>query len=126
MSRKTIVFRMPAADAPRASDGNVDPVAPSDERSPAITSEVVAASETPDASEPERWVRLRDLDTAPEPEPVGFPASPAFAAAGWSLHVDLAAERNFSQIVALSVALPPMLGWFWAANAFDRYRRLFA
>jgi hypothetical protein len=126
MSRKTIVFKMPAADAPRASDGNVDPAAPSDGRSSAIASEVVVASEIPDASEPERWVRLRDLDPAPEPEPVGLAASPAFAAASWGVHVDLAAERNFSQIVALSVALPPMLGWFWAANAFDRYRRLFA
>jgi hypothetical protein len=104
------------AEAPRADRD----AAPLGERSGVLSGEILERGETP-AGEPERWVRRQDA---------GFATDPALAASGvaahWSLHVDLAAERSLSQIVALSVALPPILGWCWAANAFDRYRRLFA
>ena len=126
MNRKTVLFKMPAADAPRRDEANSDPAAPIDAQSPAHALDVAGPSEIPDASVPERWVRMRDLDPAPDFAAAAFRPPPPGAAAGWSANFDLAAERNFSQIVALSLALPSALGWFWAANAFDRYRRIFA
>lgn len=112
MSRKTIVFNMPAQGAGRASE----PPA-----SEPLEGEIVA----PD--EPDRWVSERQTEA---PSDAQAPASALFALSGEagsaSARFDLAAERNLSQVVALSLALPPVLGWFWCANAFERYRRLFA
>ena len=52
------------------------------------------------------------------------PASRVGAKTGFA--IDLAAERDLGEVVALSLIVPPMLGWFWFANAMDRYRRIFA
>ena len=106
MSRKTIVFNMPAQDAGRANEP--------------LEGEIAAPGE------PDRWVRESQIE---QPSSAGAPASAFFAASGApasGLPFDLAAERNLSQVVALSLALPSALGWFWCANAFERYRRLFA
>ena len=120
MSRKVVPFKMPMAGSPRREGAQHDFAPPPDEPSPAA-SQAANAREFADASEPERWVRDRQGDFAATV--VGAPMPDA---AGWSVTFDLAAERNFAQVVALSFALPPVLGWFWAANALERYRRLFA
>ena len=110
MSRKTVIFKMPTGSKPRDAAPVVE----------------VAQGEIIAPSEPDRWVQERELqpilDLAPqEPAPVLFAA---YGEMGVSF--DLTAERNLSQIVALSMAVPPTLGWFWFANAFDRYQRIFA
>jgi hypothetical protein len=52
-------------------------------------------------------------------------AAAAGCARADELTVDLAIERDLAEVAALSLALPAMLGWFWFANATDRYRRIF-
>jgi hypothetical protein len=43
---------------------------------------------------------------------------------GGAFAIDLALERNVSEVLTLSLALPAMLGWFWWTNSVERYRRL--
>lgn len=122
MSRKTIVFKMPTTDTPRRDDGPGDSAAPIDESSRAVTARERDTTEISSAAEPDKWVRRRDLNGAPAAPPA--PASGSAAKGGFA--IDLALERDFAEVVALSVIVPPMLGWFWFANAIDRYRRIFS
>ena len=107
MSRKTVVFNMPAQNVGRDSEP--------------LEGEIAAPGE------PDRWVRERRVD---ETGGIDTPARALLAMQGsvgsGGLSFDLAAERNWSQVVALSLAMPSVLGWFWCANALERYRRLFA
>ncbi len=119
MSKKTIVFKMPTTDSPRRDDEPSDSAASIDESSRAVAAAESGAANIADAAEPDQWVRRRDLNFA------GVAPSSA-SAAKTSLAIDLAAERDLGQVVALSLIVPPMLGWFWFANAIDRYRRMFA
>jgi hypothetical protein len=96
MSKKTIEFKMPPADARRR---DAEPTAPQS-RAPVET---------------DQWVRRGDDEAAP-PSPAG---RSAFA-------IDLARERDFGEALMLGAALPAMLGWFWLANALERYRRILA
>ena len=119
MSKKTIVFKMPATESPRRDDEPSDSPAPIDESSLAVSAREPEAAEISNAAEPDRWVRRRGLSAALAPPSQAFAAKAGFA-------VDLAAERDFGEVVALSLIVPPMLGWFWFANAMDRYRRILA
>ncbi len=122
MSKKTIVFKMPPTDAPRRDDGPSETSAPIGEPLLAVSARAPQAGEISKVAEPDQWVRRRNVSVAPT---APAPPSQAFAAkAGFA--VDLAAERDFADVVALSLIVPPMLGWFWFANAMDRYRRIFA
>jgi len=122
MSKKTIVFKMPATESPRRDDEPSDAAARIDESSLAASAHEPEAAEISNAAEPDQWVRRRGLSAAPA---ALAPPSRAFAAkAGFA--VDLAAERDLGEVVALSLIVPPMLGWFWFANAMDRYRRILA
>jgi hypothetical protein len=122
MSKKTIVFKMPATDAPRRDDAPSETSAPIGEASLAVSGGERQAGEISNVAEPDQWVRRRNVSVAPT---ASAPPSRAFAAkAGFA--VDLAAERDFAEVVALSLIVPSMLGWFWFANAMDRYRRIFA
>jgi len=115
MSKKTIVFKMPSADS-RDRDGEAnDSGAPLDESAPAFARAPEAAQISNDA-EPDQWVRRRSLNLAPPP---GFAVKKGFT-------IDLAAERDWGEVVALGLIVPPMLGWFWLAHAMDRYRRIVA
>lgn len=96
MSKKTIEFKMPPAEAARRDP---EPAAP---RSGALV-------------ETDRWVRRGD----------GEAAAPSAASAN-VFAIDLARERDFGETLMLGAALPAMLGWFWVANALERYRRLVA
>jgi hypothetical protein len=122
MSKKTIVFKMPATDSPRRDDEPSDFPAPIDEPSAAAPEKAPRATEMPKAVEPDQWVRRRDLNAAPAALSPPTPKPGANA----SFAIDLAAERDLQDVVALSLMAPAMLGWFWLANAMDRYRRIFA
>ncbi len=115
MSRKTVIFKMPTGSKQRQDAPAVE--------APAAD---VAQGEIIAPSEPDRWVQKRELqpvlDLAPqEPAPALFTSYDHLG-----VSFDLTAERNLSQIVALSIAVPPLLGWFWVANAMNRYQRIFA
>ena len=122
MSKKTIVFKMPATDSSRRDDEPSDSGAPSDDSSLAASAREPDAAEIWNAAEPDQWVRRRDLNVAPA---ALAPPSPGPAAKS-GFAIDLAVERDLAEVVALSLIVPPMLGWFWFASAMDRYRRIFA
>jgi hypothetical protein len=97
MSRKTIVFKMPSAEAARLGE-----------------SDAPLAADEPATN---RWILAGEADG---------PAALAALVASSGFSVDLAADRSFAEAVTLSLALPTMLGWFWLSNAISRYRRIFA
>jgi hypothetical protein len=105
MSKKTVVFNMPAkdgrrADAPRTrakSEGSALPVAWS------------PAPEAAGAS-PDQWVRER---YAPAPRPI----------ATGGVVIDLAAKRDILEVAALMLLVPPMLGWIWLFDFVSGERR---
>jgi len=35
--------------------------------------------------------------------------------------LDVAAERSFHEVIALTIVVPPMLGWFWFVNTMNRF-----
>jgi hypothetical protein len=110
MSKKTIVFKMPAGDAIRREGETSDAAPPIEAASPAVSTGESRGVE------PDAWVQRRQASPAP--------ISRATAGKG-HLTIDLALERDLGEVAALSLALPAMLGWFWFANAADRYRRIF-
>jgi hypothetical protein len=109
VSKKTIVFKMPAPE-PAANDER-----PPDSRlagEPATPRGAAHAAE----AQPDQWVRRGE---AAAPSPQAPAATSAFM-------VDLARERELGQVFALGAALPAMLGWFWLTQAMERYRKIFA
>ncbi len=88
----------------------------------------VAINRTSDAptwanlAEPDQWVRRGDLGVAP----IALAPSPQGPAAKTGFAIDLAAERDLGEVVALGVIVASLLGSFCFANAMDRYRRIFA
>ena len=114
MSRKKIVIKMPSAD--RADAGEPSPEALSGAFGPSADAET------------DRWIRAEDV--VPLPDISSAPSAPPnlglYAALPRDSTIDLAADRTFMQVLALSFLLPSVLGWFWVANAVKRYRQLFA
>jgi hypothetical protein len=80
--------------------------------------EVARRNDEPAAAQPrapaetDQWVRRGDGE--------------ATAAPAGGFAVDLARERDFGEALMLGAALPAMLGWFWMANALERYRKILA
>jgi hypothetical protein len=113
VSKKTIAFTMPAAAARPRERTLVDPDALAGESTPFI------APEGQDAGSDD-WVRDRSVRIAGDhARALHFlPALPA--AAGTSVMIDLASERNLVEVMSLSFFLPFALGWFWFANAMRR------
>jgi hypothetical protein len=113
VSKKTIAFTMPAT-APRPLERSpADPEALTGEITPFIVTDEPGG-------ESDDWVRDRDLRHADDRSwaPYLPPAPPA--AAGTSVMIDLAAERNLLEAMSLSFFLPFALSWFWFANAMRR------
>ena len=122
MSRKKIVIKMPRADQADASE-------PSPEAMAGSHAEALAgAFGTSADTETDRWIRAEDVVPLPDNSRgrSALPAPGHYAAPPWDSTIDLAADRTFMQVLALSFFLPSMLGWFWVANAVKRYRQLFA
>ena len=122
MSRKKIVIKMPSADQADAGE-------PSPEAMAGSRAEAFAGAFSPSAdAETDRWIRAEDLVPLPDNSSARSapPTLGLYAALPWDSTIDLAAERTFLQVLALSFVLPSVLGWFWMANAVKRYRQLFA
>ena len=121
MSKKTIVFKMPATESAAARRTERLPRAGA--TNPRPSSRLASPKRRiSNGAEPDQWVRRRDMSVAPT---APAPRSPT-SAVKTDFALDLAAERDFGEVVALSLIVPPMLGWFWFAKAVDRYRRIFA
>jgi len=122
MSRKKIVIKMPSADQADAGE-------PSPEAMSASHAEALAGAFGPSAdAETDRWIRAEDVVPLPDNSSArpGPPTPGLCAALPRDSTIDLAADRTFMQVLALSFFLPSVLGWFWVANAVKRYRQLFA
>ena len=122
MSRKKIVIRMPSADQADAGGRSPEAMAGSH-------AEALAGASGPSAdAETDRWIHAEDLVPLPDNSSArSAPPTPRlYTALPRDSTIDLAAERTFMQVLALSFLLPSVLGWFWVANAVKRYRQLFA
>ena len=125
MSKKTIAFTMPVAGrAPRESAPVV---------LDALTGEsvafAVAGESRRDAgidSKTDEWVRDRCSRDAAGPSLVPEPLLLRPPAVGASVTIDLAAERNLTEVMMLSFVVPFTLGWFWFAHAMARRQRLWS
>jgi len=121
MSKKTILFKMPEKTKPR-------PEAVEGERLPAAHSAGKAQislparrdSERGIAAEPDQWVQHRDIEIETEARPVRLATQPLVPSAR-KLSIDISAERDLHEAVALAILVPPMLGWFWVFNVVNRY-----
>jgi hypothetical protein len=114
MSRKKIVIKMPIGA--QADAGEPSPEA------------FGGAFGLSGDAETDRWIRAEDVVPLPDNSSAWSapPAMGLYAALPRDSTIDLAADRTFMQVLALSFFLPSMLGWFWVANAVKRYRQLFA
>ena len=109
MSKKTVVFKMPAREAPLPEDARAPISSSREEQTSPISQLASRASEHPGSSKPDQWVRRRDAQAAAH--------APA---ATNSVTIDLAAERHLLEVASLMFLLPPLLGWFWLSNAVNR------
>ncbi len=109
MSKKTVVFNMPAKDGRRA-DAPRTPARGEESALPVPWS----AAPAPEAvgSSPDHWVRDRHARAVVE-RPI----------ATGGVVIDLAARRDLIQVAALMLLVPPMLGWFWLFNFVNGQRR---
>ena len=122
MSKKKIVIKMPSADQADAGE-------PSPEAMSGSHAEALAGAFSPSAdAETDRWIRAEDVVPLPDNSSArpGPPTPGLCAALPRDSTIDLAADRTFMQVLALSFVLPSVLGWYWVANAVKRYRQLFA
>ncbi len=120
MSKKTIAFTMPARGrgtgerAPVVLDGLTGESVP-------FAADEARLRDAGPRSKTDEWVRdlpSRDRAGPPLPEP----AAPKAFAVG--VTINLAAERNLMEAMALSFMIPAALGWFWFAHAMTRRSRL--
>jgi hypothetical protein len=109
MSKKTVVFKMPAREAPPAEEQHARNSSSGEERTSPISQLAGRASEHPGSSKPDQWVRRRDAQAVAQ--------APAAANA---VTIDLAAERHLLEVASLMFLLPPLLGWFWLSHAVNR------
>ena len=125
MSRKKIVIKMPSAD--QADAGGPSPEARAGSHAEVLAGAFGASADAAD-SETDRWIRAEDVVPLPDNSSArSAPSNPQlYTALPWDATIDLAADRTFIQVLALSFVLPSVLGWFWMANAVKRYRQLFA
>jgi hypothetical protein len=122
MSRKKIVIKMPIG-------AQADAGGPSSEAMAGSHAETLAGAFGPSGdAETDRWIRAEDVVPLPDNSSARSapPTLGLYAALPRDSTIDLAADRSFMQVLALSFLLPSMLGWFWVANAVKRYRQLFA
>jgi hypothetical protein len=128
MSKKVVPFRMPpqaalpsgtsqarihgATVAPNASEPDV-PDAPS--AKPRARRAI--------SSKADQWVQLRESATSANAASMSLnlDALANEPIAVRRLTINLTAERDWQEVVALSLFIPPMLGWFWLFNIACKY-----
>jgi hypothetical protein len=119
MSKKTVVFKMPPKDAPRPEDELGRNFSAGEEQASPLSQFAEPETEYESSSEPDQWVQRRDARTvAQAPAMVAAPSSAPTALR--SVTIDLAAERDLREVAALTLLVPPMLGWFWLFNVMNR------
>ena len=117
MTKKTVTFKMPVKNAERVDIGSTEGASLSEgQDSPTVLFSHGGSKYSEATSESDQWVRRRNKDNAP----VEVAAS-SFTLTTNGVTIDLAAERSFQQIAALTFMVPPMLSWFWLLNAANRY-----
>ena len=123
MSKKKIVIKTPSAD--QADAGGRSPEAGSHAE---VLAGAFGASSRRSRGKNRPRIRAEDVVPLPDnPSARSALSNPQLCTAlPWDSTIDLAAERTFMQVLALSFFLPSVLGWFWAANAVKRYLQLFA
>jgi hypothetical protein len=126
MSKKTVVFKIPTLDAPHRVEAPANTAAQVDEHTFSVTPDEPDASAVAAVSEPDRWVRGRNLDPGPRLAPAEIAMLLPVASTFNSVTIDLFAERGFPQVIALSLAVPPMLGWVWLASVVKGIQGIWA
>jgi hypothetical protein len=106
MSKKTISFNMPV---------RVRPSAAAVEQSPSRSIREMGGSSDSGSD----WVDHPDAAEVDPPAPIRKSAPPA-QEADQGLLVDLMAERELAETIALSFAVPSILGWNWLAKWVQR------
>jgi hypothetical protein len=115
VSKKTVTFKMPVKSLARAEDESRQGAAPDEEPRALIFERASGPSEQAGASGQDDWVRSTEADHA-------HAAAQSFAHGVMkSVTIDLTAERDFPNVAALMLMVPPMLGWFYLANVMNRY-----
>jgi hypothetical protein len=124
MSRKTVLFKMPAKAARRPDQPDLPPVG---EVSAPIPLRARRDATPALASASDLWVQRRDevepMETA---SPLRLATTPYEPVAAVSFTIDLAAERSLEEVITLSFLVPPMLGWCWLFYAMNKYLPRFA
>jgi len=119
VSKKTIAFTMPAKGrgtrerAPVVLDGLTGESVP-------FAADEARLRDAGPRSRTDDWVR--DLPSRHDRPPLPEPPAPRTFAVG--VTVNLAAERNLMEAMALSFMVPMALGWFWFAHAMTRRSRM--
>lgn len=111
MSRKTVQFKMPAR-APSLGRERQAPVQPRGDRE----------GEASASSGLDRWVQQRETIAQADPETVG---PTTLTPLGKGLSIDVTADRELWQVVALILIVPPLLNWFWMLNSTSRFWNAF-
>lgn len=125
MSKKVVPFRMPpqAASPPGNSHAQIHgatvaPKAP--EQDVPDTPPAKPRARRAISSKADQWVQLRESANAASTS-LSLDALANKPIAVRRLTVDLTAERDWQEVVALSLFIPPMLGWFWLFNIASKY-----
>lgn len=115
MSKKSIMFRMPAREA-----------APSEHQDiPAVRPEVSEDAPASD-SQPDQWVEHRNSGPFAAPAPIPSTTFRPRLAPTLTASFDVTAERSLEEVMFLGMFVPPLLGWFWLYHAMNRMARTWA
>ena len=112
MSRKVVPFGMPGKKAARRGEARPRDLSVPKPKTP----EAKPRSRRGASARGDDWVQHREAST------IVAPSNATEADTGmrsWS--IDLSAERDAMQVMALALLVPPMLGWFWLFNLASRY-----
>ncbi|SEE39569.1 hypothetical protein SAMN05444161_5631 [Rhizobiales bacterium GAS191] len=121
MTKKTVPFKMPAKATPRAADERRKDLPPSEKTAAPISLQARREAAHAVPVEPDQWVQHRDGVVEADPMSIKLTTRPYAPAAPWSLTIDLSAERDLRDVMALALLVPPMLGWYWVFNVMNRY-----
>jgi hypothetical protein len=116
MSKKTVTFKLPVREAPRSEDEPGRVPSSGEEPTSPLAQLTGRETEQTEVSERDQWVRSREADRAPADT-----VAPSPSRAPGSVTIDLTAERDFPNVAALMLTIPPMIGWFYLANIMNRY-----
>jgi hypothetical protein len=121
MSKKTILFNMPAKDGPRPEDQPWQDIPAHEERAPVFSPPAKREGEAASPTQSDQWVEHRDPDRAADHTSIMLATSFSAPPATKSVTIDVTAERSLQEVLALTLLIPPMLGWFWLYNVMNKF-----